>query len=148
MATVKGGEKLVVALEKLAQKLSGARAVRVGFFEGSTYPDGTSTPMVAAIQNYGAPAAGIPPRPFFSNVVARGRKQWAEKVRMLLKSADYDTARTLTLMGEGIKGEIQKEINSGSFTPLLPATVRRKGFDKPLIDTGHMLNSVDFEVIE
>lgn len=146
MAKVTGGEKVVVALEDLAQKLSGPNTVRVGFFEGSTYPDGTSTPMVAAIQNYGAPGAGIPPRPFFSNVVARGRRQWPEQVRTLLKANNYDVERTLTLMGEGIKGQLQTEINKGSFVPLRPATIARKGFDKPLVDTGHMLNSVDYEV--
>jgi hypothetical protein len=29
---------------------------------------------------------------------------------------------------------------------LKPATIRRKGFAKPLVDTGHMLNSIDHEV--
>lgn len=146
MAKVVGGERIVVALKELAAKVSGPRAVRVGFFEGATYPDGTSVPMVAAIQNFGAPAVGIPPRPFFSNVIAKGKRQWSEQVRRLLKDNNYDVDRTLMLMGEGIKGQLQNEINNGSFTPLAESTVRRKGFDKPLIDTKNMIDSVDYEV--
>jgi hypothetical protein len=147
MAKVSGGGNLESRLEELAEKISTANAVRVGFLEGSTYPDGTPVPMIAAIHNYGAPAAGIPPRPFFSNVVAAGRKKWGNTLVSLLKQNDYDAAKVLRLMGEGIKGEIQNSINNGSYTPLKPATARRKGFDKPLIDTGHMINSVDYEVI-
>lgn len=146
MVSIKGGEKAVAALQKMAQRVSAARSVRVGFLEGSTYPDGTSIPMVAAIHNFGAPAAGIPPRPFLSNVVARGKKQWPKQVASLLKNNDYDASATLTTMGEGIKGQIQTEITKGSFTPLKPATVKRKGFAKPLIDTSTMLNSVAYEV--
>lgn len=146
MAKISGGEKLESRLKELAEKVSNPGTLRVGFLEGSTYPDGTSTPMVAAIHNFGAPGAGIPPRPFFSNVVAKGRRTWGQALVSLLKQEDYDATRALQLMGEGIKGQIQNEINNGSFTPLKPATVRRKGFDKPLVDTGHMVNSVDYEV--
>lgn len=147
MAKVSGGDKIESTLKELAEKIGTASAVRVGFLEGSTYPDGTSVPMVAAIHNFGAPGAGIPPRPFFSNVVAAGRKKWGKTMVSLLKQNDYDAEKTLRLMGEGIKGEIQNSINNGAYAPLKPATVRRKGFNKPLIDTGHMLNSVDYEVI-
>jgi hypothetical protein len=119
----------------------------VGFLEGATYPDGTSVAMVAVIQDFGAPNAGIPPRPFFRNVVAEGKMTWGKSLVTILKDNDYDAKRALKLMGEGIRGQIQNSITNGSFTPLKPATVRRKGFDKPLIDTGHMLNSVDYEVV-
>jgi hypothetical protein len=146
MAKISGGEKLEARLKELAEKVSNPGTLRVGFLEGSTYPDGTSVPMVAAIHNFGAPGAGIPPRPFFSNVVAKGRRTWGAALVTLLEQNNYDAKKSLRMMGEGIKGEIQKEITNGSFAPLKPATVRRKGFDKPLVDTGHMLNSVDYEV--
>lgn len=146
MAKISGGTKLESYLKKLAEKVSNPGTLRVGFLEGGTYPDGTSIPMVAAIQNFGAPAAGIPPRPFFSNVVAAGRKKWGTSLLKILKANDYDAKRSLELMGDGIKGEIVNSINNGSYIPLKPATVKRKGFDKPLIDTAVMVNSVNFEV--
>lgn len=147
MAKISGGEKLESALKELAQKVSNPGTLRVGFLAGATYPDGTSVASNAAFQNFGAPGAGIPPRPFFSNVVAKGRKTWGKILADLLKTNDFDAKESLLLMGEGIKGEIQNSINNGAYAPLKPATVRRKGFDKALVDTGHMLNSVDYEVV-
>lgn len=147
MAKISGGEQLESRLQELAEKVGNPGTLRVGFLERSTYPDGTPVALVAAVHNFGAPSRGIPPRPFFSNTVAAGKKKWGDALVTLLKENDYDAKRSLALMGEGIKGEIQNAINNGSYTPLKPATVRRKGFDKPLIDTGHMLNSVDYEVV-
>ena len=119
----------------------------VGFLEGATYPDGTSVAMVAAIQNFGAPAAGIPARPFFSNMVKDKAPEWGDGVAQALEASDNDSARALAIVGEGIKGQLQEAIASYSAgPPLKPATVRRKGFDKQLVDTGHMLNSVGYEV--
>lgn len=146
MAIVRGGEKLAAKLADLARQVSNPGVLRAGFLRGATYPDGTPVAMVAAIQDYGAPGAGIPPRPFFRNVVANGTKTWPEKLAKILKANDFDAKRSLRLMGEMIKGEIQDSITNGDYAPLKEATVKRKGFDKPLIDTGHMLNSVDYEV--
>jgi hypothetical protein len=69
MAEVKGGEKLEAALATLATKLAVPATLRVGFLENAKYPDGTPVAAVAAWQNYGT--GSIPPRPFFSNMVAQ-----------------------------------------------------------------------------
>jgi hypothetical protein len=49
-------------------------------------------------------------------------------------------------MGTVIKDQIVQSIVSTNSPPNAPSTVRRKGFDKPLIDTGVMQRSVDFVV--
>ena len=147
MAVIRGGEKLEARLKELAEKVSNPGTLRVGFLPGATYPDGTSVAMVAIIQDMGAPGVGIPPRPFFRNVVATGKNTWGSALAAILKANDFDGKKALQLMGDGIKGEIVNSINNGSYAPLKPATAKRKGFDKPLIDTGHMLNSVDYEVV-
>jgi hypothetical protein len=141
-----GGEALQDRLKEIMQKAGKAGVLRVGFLEGSTYPDGTSVPMVAAIQNFGAPAAGIPPRPFFSNMVREKSPKWGESLGNLAKANDYDIDRTLEQMGEGIKSQLQASIRDFDSVPLEAETVARKGFEKQLIDTGHMLNSVGYEV--
>ena len=148
MATIKGGTKLKAALRKIARKFGTKGVLRVGFLEGATYPDGTSVPMVAAIQNFGAPSRGIPPRPFFSDMVADKSPGWPGALAEILKSNGGDGAAALQLMGEGIKGQLQASIVDGQYTPLSQVTIDRKGFDKPLIDTSHMLNSVGYEVKE
>lgn len=48
-----GGGKMEAYLAGIAKRAASAREVRVGFLEGSTYADGTSVPMIAAIQEFG-----------------------------------------------------------------------------------------------
>lgn len=40
------------------------------------------------------------------------------------------------------KGLIQRTMVEGDFTPNAPGTIKKKGSDRPLIDTGHMRQSV------
>lgn len=144
MATVLGGDKLEAAFARIASKLAKASEVRVGFLEGATYPDGTPVAEVAAIQNFGS--TDIPARPFFSNMVSDKSPQWGERFAKVLAAADYDTDLALARMGEGIAGQLRQSIVDTNDPPLARRTVERKGHDKPLVDTGHMLASVDKEV--
>lgn len=146
MATIRGGERMEAALRELSKKVSKPGTLRVGFLEGATYPDGTSVPLVAAIQNFGAPSRGIPPRPFFSNMVAAEAESWGPALGKVLAAADYDVPLSLGRMGEHIRGQLQQSIRDTDSPPLAQSTIDRKGFDKPLVDTGHMLNSTDYEV--
>lgn len=41
---------------------------------------------------------------------------------------------------------VQEKIGNGSFVPNAPSTIRRKGSDKPLIDTGRMRQSVKYVI--
>lgn len=148
MATISGGAKLDGYLKRLAKKVATPGTLRVGFLEGRTYPDGTSVPLVAAIQNFGAPARWIPPRPFFSNMIADKAAGWGPALGKILEANGNDGAAALALMGEGIKGQLQQSIRDTNAPPLAESTIARKGFEKPLVDTGLMLNSVDFEVKE
>lgn len=146
MVTVKGGFALERRLGEIAAKLGDSPTLSVGFLEGATYPDGTSVPMVAATQEFGAPARNIPPRPFFRNMIADKSPGWADSLAATLKATNYDPTAALNLMGEGIKGQLQQSILDLTSPPLSPRTIARKGFDKPLIDTSVMINSVDYVV--
>lgn len=136
------------ALGDIARRLGDGGTVRVGFLEGATYPDGTPVAMVAAIQDFGAPRAGIPPRPFFRNMVAAKSPSWPAAVEANLKKTSYDVDKTLALVGEGIAGQLRQSIVDTNEPPLAPSTIRAKGSSKPLVDTGHMLASVDYEVVK
>lgn len=145
---IKGGAKMKAALKEIGERASNAKAVNVGFLSGATYPDGTSVAMVAAIQNFGAPGAGIPPRPFFTRMIQDKSPGWGVSLGALLKGDNYDAHKALDQMGEGIGGQLRESVLQTNSPPLAPATVKRKGFDKPLVDTSHMINSVDHEVTE
>ena len=147
MATLSGGEKFVKVLADINKNVEGSgKTLSVGFLESSTYPDGTSTPLVAAVQEFGAPSRNIPPRPFFRNMIARKHNEWPSAVAALMKANNYNVTKTLMQTGEAIKGQLQNSIVTFSGVPLKPATIARKKSSKELIDTGHLLNSVDYKV--
>lgn len=146
MATLKGGEKLNAALKEMATKLENPGTLRVGFLEGARYPDGKPVAMIAAIQEFGAPARNIPPRPFFRNMIAAESDKWPKGVAALLKANDYDLQKTFVQFGSDVSGALRQSITELWEPPLAASTIRRKGSAKPLIDSGLMLNSVNFEI--
>ncbi|EAR4362662.1 hypothetical protein ELU49_24020 [Salmonella enterica] len=88
----------------------------------------------------------IPPRPFFRKMIEHKSPEWGEKMATLLRTNDFDTATALVYMGEHIKGQLQMFIRGWKKPPNAASTVRQKGFNNPLIETGHMMNSVDYSV--
>jgi hypothetical protein len=144
--TISGGDKLQAYFRELSRKVGRGGDLKVGFLEGAKYPNGTPVAAVAAIQEFGAPRAGIPPRPFFRNMIQQHKHEWGPTAEALLVQTDYDVERTLELMGEQMVGDLKRSIIDFDEVPLKPATIRRKGFEKQLIDTGHMLNSVGKEI--
>lgn len=118
-----GGKGLEHYLKTLAEKVTNPGTLRVGFLEDATYPDGTLVAMVAAIQEFGAPAAGIPPRPFFRYMILNESPTWGEKLANLLDTHGYDARKALALMGEGIAGQLRQSIIDTVAPPLSPITL-------------------------
>lgn len=137
--------KVQAKLDEISKKMGGG-SVSIGFMEGATYPDGTGVAEVAFFNEFGVPTKNQPPRPFFRNMIAEHQDEWPEQMAAQARGTDYDGPRVLGLMGELIKGELQQSINDLDSPALAPSTIARKGFPKPLVDTGHMLNSVTYEV--
>ncbi|WP_144378523.1 hypothetical protein [Mesorhizobium amorphae] len=67
MVAFTGGDKLVAKLAEIAQSVSNASSVEIGFLDGATYPDGTPVPLVAAMNEFGN--ENSPPRPFFRGMI-------------------------------------------------------------------------------
>lgn len=138
------------ALDRLRQRLVGDnRVVNVGVPEGKREEDGTPVAMIAAVHEFGSPSQGIPERPFLRVAVQRNRQKYGRLnrinlVKMLRGQATVEQA--LGQLGEMAKGDVQTEIRSGDFAPLKPATIKRKGSSRPLIDTGQMVQSIAWEL--
>ncbi len=146
MATMKGGEGVTRVLAEIADKLTRPATLRVGFLSESTYPGGTSVAMVAALNEFGVPSHGQPPRPFFRNLIADKSPEWPEAVAELLRANDYDLERSLDQAGFVIAGQLRESIQKLTEPPLAPSTIAKKGSSKPLIDSGVMIAAVDHEV--
>lgn len=176
--TLSGGDKLEQKLAEIARKVSTGGTLRVGFLENATYPDGTPVAQVAAINNFGAPAKGIPPRPFFNRFIEKGSERWGEQLAAILRNNNFDVEAALNQMGMGMVGQLQQSIIETNEPPLSEVTLLlrsrfsdhanitfadvKKAWEdaaagetsglggtaaKPLVWTGHMLQSVDYEVV-
>lgn len=159
---VKGGAKMDRILTEMEAKLGSGALVRVGFLEGATYPSKAGKPAlhvatVAFWQEYGTMrkigALGlrrvqhIPPRPFFRTMIREKSPGWGRSMGRIAVQQNYNAEKTLSLMGRGIQAQLQHSINQWTSPPNADATIKKKGFDKPLIETALMLRSVDFQVL-
>lgn len=172
MAEFTGGARLQARLAKLTEGVTNASTLKVGFLSGSTEANGVSIPMIAAVQNFGAPSRGIPPRPFFTNMVRAKSGGWGKRTAIALKTTGNDAGKALQLVGDGIKGQLQESIVEMNSPPNSPVTnLLKQRFPtggqtfadvlkarrdvaggasapagKPLVQSGTMLNSVGVEV--
>jgi hypothetical protein len=85
-------------------------------------------------------------------MVANESPAWPDKIAALAGASDtdlnYNGAKILALMGEYIQGALIKSINDFTTPALAESTIKRKGFDKPLIESSHMVNSTSYRVIK
>lgn len=144
--TITGGDRLKRRLAETAHRLGGGGVLNVGFLAKARYPNGLHVAQDAFWQEFGT--KNMPARPAMQNAVAEHSAGWAGAMAKIAKAQNYDSKRTLALMGEGIKGQIQSSIQALVDPPLAESTVKAKGFDKPLIDSGLMVRSVDYEVTQ
>jgi hypothetical protein len=105
--------------------------------------------QLGVIHEYGAPAAGIPERPFLFSAISEGKEQINQLNASVLAEVQLGTISKQDALGQlgnlGVR-LVQEKIRHGEFTPLKPATIERKGSSKPLVDTGQLAQSVAFEV--
>jgi hypothetical protein len=139
-----GGKKMHLALGALEQKITSGGVLRVGFLEGSKDPTGTSNAQKAFWNEFGTRSA--PPRPFFRTTIAQQSKDWGKKLGAALKATNYDGPQALGLLGQSMRDDVENSIAQWSTPGNAPSTVKRKGFDKPLVDKGDMQRAVDYEV--
>ncbi|WP_290597045.1 MULTISPECIES: HK97-gp10 family putative phage morphogenesis protein [unclassified Archaeoglobus] len=71
-----------------------------------------------------------------------------DKTPDLLKALEDEKERILSLVGAFLEDQIKKTISHGraEWPPLSPETIKRKGSSKPLLDTGHLRDSITHKV--
>lgn len=139
MPKLSGGDKLEKALAAIGKNINKASSVDIGFLEDATYPDGQSVALVAFIQEFGAPNAKIPPRPFFRTMIQDKSPGWPKAIADNLKQNNYDADKTLDQAGAGIAGQLQQSIIDIVEPPLSQTTLmlRKMRADNPdLVVTG------------
>lgn len=143
---------MAAVLREIGTRLGPGGAIKVGFLEGATYPATADDPdkaglpvaTVAFWNEFGTVKA--PARPFFRDYIKKHSGEWPDQMAAALKASNYDTRQAFEIMGTIVKDGIVKSIVDTNSPPLSPITIARKGFAKPLIDTGVMQRSVDYVV--
>lgn len=136
------GRRYFAELKKLADM-----EIRVGFQAGEAEEEnGTDIVDIAAYNEYGS--SDTPARPFmkqsFENHEDELQAVCDEAMKMIKKGGTAQQA--LNKIGVLCKALVQSEIRDGNFVPNAPSTIKKKGSDKPLIDTGTMRQSVQYVI--
>ncbi len=150
-----GLEKKIKKLEELNQitityGIFGEKASQHSFGGGGGLPVG----VVARIQEEGLRSKDgkirIPSRPFFTYAKIQIRRELPKILARqfkLLWGNNNSIDNFARQIGNYCKQTVVENIrDSSKYTPLSPITVRIKGNDIPLIDSGQMLKSVDFKI--
>lgn len=92
----------------------------------------------------------IPERPFFRSF------QWNKKTildtmtrRLFSNVVNGDIKKPITAykrLGRYMKSAIEDSLLNGAWQPNAESTVKLKGSDRPLVDTGNLLNSIGFVI--
>lgn len=127
--------------------------VRIGYQRGtlSGNPDNSSRADLVDIAMWNEfGTVNIPSRPFMRDSVdkheaAINHMLTAQKDALLHGATAREILNTAGLFQQDL---IQTEIEQGDFVANAPTTIRKKGSDKPLIDTGTLKNSVHHIVVK
>ena len=153
---VSGGDNAAHFLKELRLNLTEASSVEIGFFPEDIHPkNNIPVASVAYMNEMGDPLntfeghpAPIPPRPFMRQTEAENVKQWGQAFYSGLKAVKYHSAPALDGLGSLIQMQIRNSIFNWSSPMNSPVTVKLKGFNDPLVETGFMADSVKVKVQE
>lgn len=137
------------------RELDGVEA-KTGWFETAHYEDGTPVAYVATIQEFGAPKAGIPPRPSMRPAVAQYAPKWLDAMQHGAKAVvngQMTASDALERVALLAAGHVRKKIREVETPALKPATIAARRAnksgarsEKPLVETGQMIQSVTGKV--
>lgn len=150
-----------VELRKVRERDGGVKGVKdrtkpaglkVGLVEGlGEHPnsdDGTTIVEVGAVNEFGS--IGVPERPFLRTTMAQRHTEYENIKKQLL--ADIITgkktvARAIAILGIKAQADVVSTINNWDDPPNSPETVDHKGSSQPLVDTGVMKKSINWEAL-
>lgn len=129
----------------------GRSFVKIGVLSNAgSYPANQGSMNLAEVATAHEFGTGkIPERPFMRQAFDTGNKKISDFIkneRDKIYQGASTTDESLHKLGVLHQGQVQETIATGEFAPLAPSTIKRKGSSKPLIDTGRLRQSINFEV--
>lgn len=105
--------------------------------------------MIASWLEFGTDDGHIPERPVhritFENLRPELKRKYAE-VAKLVTEGKISAKQGLSRIGSWYAGKLRWEIIRYNAVPNADSTIRQKGFDDPLMDTGNYVNSINWDL--
>lgn len=121
--------------------------------EGGLHVPGATLTVaeIAAVQEFGTEDGSIPSRSFVRSTFDEQKEELAEMARrlfFLILQGKQTTGNALNVLGAKLAAEIKKKITTGAGVPPpnAPSTIAAKGSDRPLVDTGRLVNAIAWAV--
>jgi len=138
-----GFKKLEKQLKKMAKM-----SVKTGILsDAGSHESGKTIAEIAAYNEFGTDT--IPERPAHRDTFEKSRPKLKAN---LAKSVDLviegkaTPDQVLNRIGVWYVGQLKKGVIAFDAPPNAPSTIRQKGSDNPLIDTGRTVNSINYEI--
>ncbi|MDR3049431.1 MAG: hypothetical protein LBV16_06330 [Elusimicrobiota bacterium] len=150
------------ALEKIAKRFKGMEA-EIGVWDngganvyarkkgkGIVYKVSTATNAQKAFWNCkGVPEKNIPPRDYQTQTITNNKRKWSDKAEKLLKNkklSEFDILEKIAIMA---KDDTKRTIEAGNFPKNKTDTIiAKRGKDTPLIDSGDLIRSIAFQILD
>jgi hypothetical protein len=139
--------------KKLIQLGAENTHVKVGVLSGkggAAEHDGITMLELAAIHEFGSPAAGIPERSFIRFTMQDRRddlNKTIESVGKAFATDKMDLDKALGVLGMWTQTAIKRSITDRKIRQeLSPVTIAKKGSDTALVDTGRLLNAIQWQI--
>lgn len=137
-------------LQKLVADLKITPEVKIGILanEKSARSGGDMDNIeIGIINEFGAPAAGVPERSFLRSTHDAMRQAWLKLMAKTLGFAvdgKITALQALEIVGLRAAADVRRRILTGSGIPppLAESTVAKKGSSRPLVDTRQLVNSI------
>lgn len=139
-------------IRRIARQFNGG--VYVGYFsdQGNHASKQKGKPPItlgslASIHEQGAKY--ISARPFVLPALEKNRQRYLRTLKTHITPVLQGRLPLVAVwqtIGQHATGDVQHYMLTASFKPLAPATIKRKGSSKPLIDSGQLRKSVTYKV--
>lgn len=132
------------ALDGLLREFSGITGLKavISMGEASAY---------AVHHEFGAPAANIPARPFIRPTFEENRDRYLGSMKWSIARVLHGSRKLegeLDRIGRIVADDIKMRIASTDSPANAEATIRKKGFDDPLIDSHTMVDAVTVKIVK
>ena len=139
---IKGGDEAKAKLEKLAKKFGKNKLLSVGLPQDSNpYPDGTSVIDVGIAHEFGTET--LPERSFLRATLAENKQKYRNFMKRIpskIIKGQSSNGTEMEKLGLAVSSDCKSRIYDG----IEPK--KKSGEGVPLIDTGHLVESITYAV--